>query len=265
MKKTTFLIAMLFAFYTQLHAQSMVTPVSATTTFVGTYGTLIEYTYNGDGLVTPTSLDSEHDATDEFNSFIGTTITGTIDFYLGASYDIEGLSFWNQNPGGPATNYGVNGVAFFYSEDGVTYLPIPGSPTAFAEVVASPYLPEKFTFPAVSAYYIRMQVLSNHGAAIESGFAEIAFLGELTPTVGIKDQTAITFSFYPNPASNHVVVSSNMEKATVEVYDMTGKQVLNKNLNQGENSMDVSALSSGVYLARFISENKVDTKKLIIK
>jgi hypothetical protein len=29
--------------------------------------------------------------------------------------------------------------------------------------------------------------------------------------------------------------------------------------------MDVSALSSGVYLARFISENKVDTKKLIIK
>src|SRR5690606_40148605 len=69
---------------------------SSDLTFVGTYGTLIEYTYNGTGLVTPTSLDSEHNATDEFNSFIGTTITGTIDFYLGASYDIEGLSFWNQ-------------------------------------------------------------------------------------------------------------------------------------------------------------------------
>ena len=60
-------------------------------------------------------------------------------------------------------------------------------------------------------------------------------------------------------------MASNIEKAAVEVYDMTGKQVLNKHLNLGENSMDVSALSSGVYLARFISENKVDTKKLIIK
>src|SRR5690606_25369639 len=121
------------------------------------------------------------------------------------------------------------GVAFFYSEDGVTYLPIPGSPTAFEEVVASPYLPEKFTFPAVSATYIRMQVLSNHGAAIESGFAEIAFLG--SPTLGVNNNEVSAFSVYPNPASNHVVVSSNMEKATVEVYDMTGKQVLNKNLN----------------------------------
>ncbi|WP_417858052.1 T9SS type A sorting domain-containing protein [Xanthomarina gelatinilytica] len=265
MKKTTFLIAMLFAFYTQLHAQSMVSPVSATTTFTPDYSTNLTYTYDGSGLVTPVGLTSDHNGTDITNSFVANEITGTIDFYLGASYDIEGLSFWNQNAGGPSTSVGVNGVTFYYSLDGTAYLPISGAPTVFAEVFTSVSAPEQFSFPVISAAYIRMEVLSNHGDPDGTGFAEIAFLGELTPTIGIKDQTAIAFSFYPNPASNHVVVTCNFEKATVEVYDMTGKQVLNKNLNQGENSMDVSALSSGVYLARFISENKVDTKKLIIK
>lgn len=265
MKKTTFLIAMLFAFYTQLHAQSMVSPVSATTTFTPDYSTNLTYTYDGSGLVTPVGLTSDHNGTDITNSFVANEITGTIDFYLGASYDIEGLSFWNQNAGEPSTSVGVNGVAFYYSLDGTAYLPISGAPTVFAEVFTSVSAPEQFSFPEISAVYIRMEVLSNHGDPDGTGFAEIAFLGELTPTIGIKDQTAIAFSFYPNPASNHVVVTCNFEKATVEVYDMTGKQVLNKNLNLGENSMDVSALSSGVYLARFISENKVDTKKLIIK
>ncbi|EMQ95315.1 hypothetical protein D778_02837 [Xanthomarina gelatinilytica] len=263
MKKTTFLIAILFAFYTQLHAQSMVSPVSATTTFTPDYSTNLIYTYDGSGLVTPGSLTSDHSGTDTVNSFVANEITGTIDFYLGTSYDIEGLSFWNQNAGGPSTSVGVNGVAFYYSLDGTAYLPIPGAPTVFAEVFTNISAPEQFTFPAVSAAYIRMEVLSNHGDPDGTGFAEIAFLG--SPTLGVNNNEVSAFSVYPNPASNHVVVSSNMEKATVEVYDMTGKQVLNKNLNLGENSMDVSALSSGVYLARFISENKVDTKKLIIK
>ncbi|MCX7551007.1 T9SS type A sorting domain-containing protein [Xanthomarina sp. F2636L] len=265
MKKTTYLMAILFAFYLQINAQSMVNPVSATTTYTGTYGTIIENTFNGVGLETPTSLTSNHDQTDEYNSFISTTVAGTVDFNLGSSYDIQGLSFWNQNDGGPATNFGVNSVAFFYSLDGVTYLPISGAPTTFLESAPGVYAPEQFTFTAVSAIYIRMQVLTNHGEPSGSGFAEIAFLGEPTPTVGIKDQKVTAFSMYPNPASNNVVVSSNYEKATIEVYDMTGKQVLNRKLSFGNNSMNVSALSSGVYLARFVSNNKIDTKKLIIK
>ncbi|WP_370102430.1 hypothetical protein, partial [Xanthomarina gelatinilytica] len=70
MKKTTFLIAMLFAFYTQLHAQSMVSPVSATTTFTPDYSTNLIYTYDGSGLVTPGSLTSDHSGTDTVNSFV---------------------------------------------------------------------------------------------------------------------------------------------------------------------------------------------------
>jgi len=43
------------------------------------------------------------------------------------------------------------------------------------------------------------------------------------------------------------------------------KLILAKNLDQRENLMDVSGLATGIYLARFVSEYGVDTKKLIVK
>ena len=75
----------------------------------------------------------------------------------------------------------------------------------------------------------------------------------------------ITFGMYPNPVKNTVYVNANTTNSEMSIYDITGKVVLNEVLNFGENSIDVSGLSSGVYLARFISDNTIQTKKLIIE
>lgn len=264
MKKTTYLVAIFFAFYSITYAQTALNPVSATTTFTPDYGTVLANTYNGVGLVTTGSLTSDHIDTDIANSFVANEITGSIDFNLGGTYDVIGLSFWNQNDGGPSTTVGVNGVAFSYSIDGITYTSIPSSPTVFAEVLTGLSAPEQFSFSTVSAAYIRMEVLSNHGDPDGSGFAEIAF-STTGPTLSIENSKTSVFSLYPNPASNNVVVSSNYEAATIEIYNMTGKQIMNRKLNFGTNHLNVSKLASGIYLARFVSESKIETKKLIIK
>ena len=75
----------------------------------------------------------------------------------------------------------------------------------------------------------------------------------------------LVFSMYPNPVKNTVYVNSNTTNSEMSVYDITGKVMLNKQLELGENTIDVSSLSSGVYLARFITENNVQTKKLIVE
>ena len=83
-------------------------------------------------------------------------------------------------------------------------------------------------------------------------------------TLGLETQELIAFNLYPNPTVNEVFMSTNVESSSVEIYNITGKLVLAKTLVFGNNTVNVSKLSAGVYLARFISERKTETKKLII-
>ncbi|OBX23126.1 MULTISPECIES: T9SS type A sorting domain-containing protein [Bizionia] len=263
MKKITYLLAIFIASFLQLQAQIVVNPVSATTTFVADYGTDVVNTYNGSGLETPASLTSNHVATDGANSFVATTVTGTIDFDLGNTYDVVGLSFWNQNGGGPDPQVGVNAVNFYYSLDNITYTLIPGAPTAFAQVLTNIAGPETATFATVSAAYIRMEVLTNHGE-VQTGFAEIAF-SSTGPTLSVERANATVFSIYPNPAQGSVNVSSNLEQATqLGIYDITGKLVLSNTISFGNNRLNISSLSSGVYLMRVSTSTKTVTKKLVV-
>ncbi len=73
------------------------------------------------------------------------------------------------------------------------------------------------------------------------------------------------FNMFPNPANNTVFVNVNMQDSQLSIYDITGKLVLNKSLNLGQNTVDVSQMASGVYLARFAANGNVQTEKLIIQ
>jgi hypothetical protein len=87
----------------------------------------------------------------------------------------------------------------------------------------------------------------------------------LTISVEENELNTSDFSMYPNPAKNTLYITTKTNNAVVSIYNITGKVILTKNLSHGENLVNVSRLASGIYLARFESENKVDTKKLIIK
>lgn len=84
-------------------------------------------------------------------------------------------------------------------------------------------------------------------------------------TLGIEDESQNVFSMFPNPAKNTVFANVNTQNTQLSIYDITGKSVLNKSLNLGENSIDISHMPSGVYLVRFTADGFNQTKKLIIQ
>ncbi|GGG38992.1 T9SS type A sorting domain-containing protein [Bizionia arctica] len=83
-------------------------------------------------------------------------------------------------------------------------------------------------------------------------------------TLSINDTIETAFNMYPNPANGLLHITTKLPHAVVSIYSITGKVILTKNLTDTDNLIDVSELASGLYLARFSSDNQIDTKKLVI-
>ncbi len=72
------------------------------------------------------------------------------------------------------------------------------------------------------------------------------------------------FKLYPVPASNDILnILSSLDTAmNITVYDISGKIIINKNINS--NRLNVSLLYPGIYILRVSQNNASITKKLII-
>ncbi|WP_054852538.1 T9SS type A sorting domain-containing protein [Olleya sp. ITB9] len=73
------------------------------------------------------------------------------------------------------------------------------------------------------------------------------------------------FSIFPNPSTAGFVniKTSNNQPIAVAAYDVLGKQVINTTVTA--NRLDVSSLTSGVYILKLTQEGATTTKKLVIK
>jgi cyclophilin family peptidyl-prolyl cis-trans isomerase len=84
--------------------------------------------------------------------------------------------------------------------------------------------------------------------------------------VGIKQIKANEkISISPNPSSD-IFAFNNLEKgSTLVVYDLAGKQILYKTLNDTTFTLDLSSKEKGVYIYKIISkEMEIETGKLIL-
>ena len=82
-----------------------------------------------------------------------------------------------------------------------------------------------------------------------------------TGTIGINEVNSANAVIYPNPADNKVFVKGE-GIANVQIFDVNGRNVLTSN-HAGQ--MDISSLTSGIYMVRIISNNGVTTQKLTVK
>lgn len=73
-----------------------------------------------------------------------------------------------------------------------------------------------------------------------------------------------SIDIYPNPTTSSFNVSIQ-ETATIEIYDMIGKKVLESTIHPSSNQIDVSHLNSGVYIVNVIIDTTPTTFKLIKK
>lgn len=86
--------------------------------------------------------------------------------------------------------------------------------------------------------------------------------------LGTEDQMLKeTFAIYPNPVTDVFNVSfpQQLERAVVIIYDVLGKQVLEKEISAVENKVNISELSGGVYIASIAAEGVINNFKILKK
>ncbi|MDX1461742.1 MAG: Omp28-related outer membrane protein [Marinirhabdus sp.] len=97
---------------------------------------------------------------------------------------------------------------------------------------------------------------SNFGSAIQGTF-------KLNGILSISENTANLISIYPNPASN-VIHVRNAENASIEVFDILGKKLMQVDAISQEEQLDVARLQTGTYLMKITSGSRVTTKRFVI-
>ena len=73
------------------------------------------------------------------------------------------------------------------------------------------------------------------------------------------------FALYPNPVSTVINISfpKSADNAEFALYNVLGERILQTKISTMKNSIDVSGLSSGMYIASITSNNKTTSYKII--
>ena len=99
----------------------------------------------------------------------------------------------------------------------------------------------------------RQSLIDNYGWIITDGGLDCS-------TASIDDQNQLDISIYPNPTSDIVYVEGNYTQLKVIIYNVLGKEILNKSIT---NSIDISHLDNGVYILQLSDGVKLSTRKII--
>ena len=81
-------------------------------------------------------------------------------------------------------------------------------------------------------------------------------------TMSIEDFNNSTFSMYPNPVSNGLIIDF-IEEARYSIINLNGQTLRQGNLTKGESAIDFSNISSGLYFVKVKTDKAIITKKLI--
>lgn len=85
-------------------------------------------------------------------------------------------------------------------------------------------------------------------------------------SVSVAERLDERIRLFPNPADDFVYIDQAGKVAQFELYDLTGKQVVNKTTN-GSNEISVSHLPTGTYVARMFDLNgeRLSTNRVSIR
>ena len=95
----------------------------------------------------------------------------------------------------------------------------------------------------------------------ENGYVIILDDIQITGTVGINEVNSSNAVIYPNPATGEVTVKGE-GIVNVQIFDVNGRNVIS---STRAGQIDISSLSSGIYMVRIVTTNGVTTQKLNVK
>jgi hypothetical protein len=131
------------------------------------------------------------------------------------------------------------------------------------------------TFSAFDAYGDGLTVGGNGGIELKDANDIIvyAFNGDYgsgfsvefdsNGVLGLGDNSLATVNLYPNPTSD-VLTVSNVENATIEIYNILGQVMIIKTNISNQETIDVSGFAAGAYMAKISNAGVTTTKKFVV-
>lgn len=118
-----------------------------------------------------------------------------------------------------------------------------------------------YTYTSTGLFTV--ELITNNGSCTDTAYTTVYVFN----STGIDESADYeSLIVYPNPAKNNIIVKSeDIQNARISILDYSGKVIKEATLfNKNQIAIDVSDISSGVYLIRVNSEKTSVTKKLLI-
>ena len=110
---------------------------------------------------------------------------------------------------------------------------------------------------------IKFQLTSSDTGAFGMNTPEFFCIDNvLQAPIGIEENT-LTSNFYPNPTSDFINIQTNSNNGSIEIFDITGKQISSKNYSSKVFQLNISDFPAGIYYAVLISEGVRQTTKIV--
>jgi hypothetical protein len=75
----------------------------------------------------------------------------------------------------------------------------------------------------------------------------------------------VTNNLYPNPFTNELYLNNSGEATSITIYDLSGKLITSQDLSSGTNSIDITSLEKGIYIAKINNVDNVQIIKILKK
>lgn len=89
------------------------------------------------------------------------------------------------------------------------------------------------------------------------------FNGTCDDLLGVNDHEVTLVTVYPNPTTGILNIESKEEIDRIQVYNLLGQQVMNRQMDTANGTIDLSHLQKGVYILKTEIDNKTETFKVI--
>lgn len=140
-------------------------------------------------------------------------------------------------------NSSNNFIGFSFSDEDGNYTISNLLPGSYYLVMDVPYLVERDT---IDFYISTNQHLDGADFIVQ----ENNIIANTTLNIDeISENKTTSLQVYPNPANSNLTIHSKTNQG-IEIYSMSGKLVASYSLTNGDNSIDVSNLVSGIYFVK---------------
>jgi hypothetical protein len=108
--------------------------------------------------------------------------------------------------------------------------------------------------------YIAIQCVSDEDLLFMVDDISVDFI------VGVPDVAQdAEIAIYPNPATDHLTITSGIEMTQVDIFNQLGQKVFGQVVKDTNYSMNTEGLHAGVYFVKITTDQGITTKKIMVK